>query len=237
MEDKDDQNNKDYTNLGRLLSFLGSYIDPSTVSMKTGIDRRKDTQRVFICVQFPHEERFATNDYGFKILVSIYSELNLIPAYLRNVYDIDKLGASSEDIAISYMRGTEHSCTFSPNKFPGKMIVFSGEPHSPSVHGERVLYLGSDPDGPNSIRIPYVAMLTAQFDRSHNSKHYRDKSIFYHDKKPKNTKEMFLIYAASNCKFFREDAFDTIAARITMLSANYAGGCKGKVRLENKVKC
>jgi len=240
LQQPDGKNDLNYSyGFGRILSssssILGTYLDPSTMIQKTENGENMDKLHLFICTQYPREDQWAQDDFGFKILRSIYPSLTLVPRYLTNVPEIKNSGATRDDIAISYMRGTTHSCNFSPDEFPGKLIVFSGEPHPPLVHGERVLFLGPDPDGPNSIRIPYAAMLTSKFDPSHSSRTFRKKAIFYHDQKPMNTKEMFLIYAAKNCMSHRDEAFDAIAARITTKEFHYAGACHGKTQLENKV--
>lgn len=106
--------------------------------------------------------------------------------------------------------------------FPGKAIHVNGEPFGGDLWDQeaphpRQYHIGYVKDSPQSIRVPFLAIALM--------KEWKF-LLSDHSKKPKGKRSEFMIYIASNCKDFREEA----AGRLSEISnIHYGGKCKGNV--------
>lgn len=106
-----------------------------------------------------------------------------------------------------------------PEVFSGQILYFNGEPKPgyPTDH-PRVFSVGTRADSKKSIQIYFAAMYLNAMAMSTQLQIYDPK------RKPVNTGKYFLIYAASNCIDYREEAFSRLAS---IGPVHYAGKCTG----------
>lgn len=109
--------------------------------------------------------------------------------------------------------------------FPGKAIYFNGEPFGnelwldkPPPRGYYFGYLNNSTIN-QSLKVPFISQVTVE-----NSEFWE--ALFIHSKKRRGTKEDFLIYTASNCVDFRENA---IALLSNISTIHFAGKCRGNL--------
>mmetsp|Transcript_13214 Transcript_13214/g.23970 ORF Transcript_13214/g.23970 Transcript_13214/m.23970 type:complete len:457 (-) Transcript_13214:64-1434(-) len=89
----------------------------------------------------------------------------------------------------------------SRSHFPGVILWFNGESqYDDEHHGPCDFILGPSADGNHTLRSPFGARLESQ-----RPKEIRDE-IFVQSKRPKSTKEYFMIYANNHCVDYRDAA-------------------------------
>eukprot|EP00977_Amphora_coffeiformis_P004634 scaffold1000_cov166-Amphora_coffeaeformis.AAC.24 len=101
-------------------------------------------------------------------------------------------------------------------EFQGKVLYINGESH-PSYPTElrKGLYgIGHDPDDETHIRVYFGALFLAEFPIQ------IQETLFYPDKKVKNTRDNFLLYAQGHCVSHRDKAF----RELSKINTVYAGG-------------
>ena len=99
--------------------------------------------------------------------------------------------------------GMEGPCdlTNEETMFPGKILYHNGEPNYNIKTGDRSYQIGpATDDGSHIMRVPYVSLVLFLFFPE------QQRQIIL-QQRPMSTKEHFLIYVASNCQHFRDDAF------------------------------
>ena len=113
--------------------------------------------------------------------------------------------------------------------FPGKALYFNGEPFGgelwldkPPPRGYHFGYLNNSNQ---SLKVPFVAQVTVE-----RAEFWE--ALFFHSKKRRGTKEEFLIYTASNCVDFRENA---VALLSNISTIHFAGKCRGNLTKERSL--
>jgi len=166
------------------------------------------------------------HSYGILIATDVFPDMDPTIHPVHNIYDIRNSKATANDLLVYYI----DYCQLNPDDFPGKTLVVSGEAeyrfgyNSLPSPGERTYYLGPKADSLVSIRLPFAAMVLMTRSRLRAPKDMEMMKVIDEKQKVKNDLEHFLIYAASNCVGFREDAFDALS-KIGV--THYAGSCHG----------
>lgn len=148
--------------------------------------------------------------------------------------------ASAKDVLVISEWGCNRlKANFLRVNFPGKVIRFDAEglarlPHIPKWPKElppRQYMLGYAAD--NACKRTTRLTCLAQ----HLNRHPELwPSVLDPTKKPRSTKQKFLVYAHTNCVSFREQAFDMIAQAFSHQTVEYAGRCAGKdMQIPNKL--
>lgn len=124
--------------------------------------------------------------------------------------------------------------------FNGAVIWFNGEWFGPYVSLQeeqqqqstssslsllpppRQYHFGFEQDGCQSVRMHFMAVFFLDYLLD------RKDAFLFAEQRPENTGERFLLYTASNCVDFREEAFDQIALLNLSSSVHYASKCSGK---------
>jgi len=162
--------------------------------------------KLFVCgTTFIEDDRETVFPYlyGVRVMADAYPDfITGTPEILSSTEHVSQ-HASPDDFMIIFWQ--MYNCEIQPDDFPGKTVVFSGESPPIDVLGKRVYYMGPNPDDIKSIMTPYVTMRLNLLPYSQKLK------MFDPILKPKNSKKNFLIYAASHCVDFREDAFDALS--------------------------
>jgi hypothetical protein len=122
------------------------------------------------------------------------------------------------------------------DNFKGTVIFFNGE-HWSSFDGElakksplRQYQIGYEADSCQNVRVHFMAQFLVE-----NLNDELRERIFVPEKRPINTGENFLIYTASNCVDFREEAFDRLAL-LEIPNVAYGGRCMGKMNNHTNVR-
>eukprot|EP00591_Stephanopyxis_turris_P006866 CAMPEP_0195518732 /NCGR_PEP_ID=MMETSP0794_2-20130614/13581_1 /TAXON_ID=515487 /ORGANISM="Stephanopyxis turris, Strain CCMP 815" /LENGTH=433 /DNA_ID=CAMNT_0040647753 /DNA_START=87 /DNA_END=1388 /DNA_ORIENTATION=+ len=104
-------------------------------------------------------------------------------------------------------------------EFPGKILYVNGQ-YFMDPRGHRDYHLGYLEDSNRSVQVFWAAILALFGPTAGMSG-----KIFDLERKPKqNSKRHFLLYVTSNCKDFREDAFDHLSH---INDVHYGGACRG----------
>ena len=112
-----------------------------------------------------------------------------------------------------------------PQIFSGQILYFNGEPKPGyATDHPRVFSVGTKADSEKTIQIYFASMYLNAMAMSTQLQIYDPK------RKPVNTGKHFLIYAASHCIDYREEAFARFAAIGTV---HYAGKCAGSAGSNN----
>jgi len=141
---------------------------------------------------------------------------------------VSKLEASSSvstDDILLYACG---KCPIDILDFPGKVVVLNGESEKYkciSDDGENLFPVSKidATDHPNAATY-FASMYLQSLSVGVQNRIYKP------DHRPTNTKERFLIYAASRCKSFRQEAFTRLAS---IGPVEYMGACKGGTTHDN----
>lgn len=206
----DVQNLQSLTNEKRSLISAGRRLDSSS------------GMRLFAC-----GDSFPTwPTYGIQILRGIFPEIDNISDHiiLTNIDDMIVNEPKENDIMLIHWG--MYQCEFEPDSFVGKTVVMTGESPRIEIAGSRVYYMGPNGDSPNSMMTPYVTM------RFHIQPERDKVKISDHMMKPKNQQKHFLIYAATNCRNYREEAFDALSDINTV---HQGGPCWGLKKNRTKV--
>lgn len=202
-------------------------------------------ERLFGCSThhlFPHS-------YGINLATDVFPEMNPTINKLHTNDDLMKSDATENDLLIYFM----HSCPdLDPRNFPGKTIVVTGEsklgiPCAPNQEqwgkhcdkdmpvGPRIFWVGPHHNAQNIVQTHWgILLLNARARPIEGTiAHPEFQYLFDHALKPKNTGEFFLIYAASHCVPFREDAFDLLATKIGK-EVHYNGNCRGSELMDDQ---
>mmetsp|Transcript_55658 Transcript_55658/g.67107 ORF Transcript_55658/g.67107 Transcript_55658/m.67107 type:complete len:405 (+) Transcript_55658:91-1305(+) len=163
---------------------------------------------------FPHS-------FGIEIATDVFPRMNPTINPVHSKEEIIENDATIHDLLVYYL----YFCKdIVPDDFPGKTLVVSGEAPYRMPAGDRVYYLGPRPDSPNSVRVPFItALLNARTHRLGPQLNEHQK-IFNHALKPKNNGDHFLLYAASNCVSYREDALVALSRLGTVHRGGQCGG-------------
>jgi hypothetical protein len=121
--------------------------------------------------------------------------------------------------------------TYFQKRFPGTAIFFNNEPYG-DARGKNTYQLGVIPDSNRSLSGYYYAAFSLAITFPDVKDWDR---IFVHEKKPKNTGTRGVIYTASNCVPYRQQA----AERISQIDEKnlivyYGGSCQGQGLKRNK---
>lgn len=112
-----------------------------------------------------------------------------------------------------------------PQIFSGKILYFNGEPRPGyATDHPRVFSVGTKADSEKTIQIYFASMYLNAMAMS------TQLQIYDPQLKPINTGKHFLVYAASHCVDYREEAFSRFAA---IGPVHYAGKCAGTARISN----
>mmetsp|Transcript_9217 Transcript_9217/g.13424 ORF Transcript_9217/g.13424 Transcript_9217/m.13424 type:complete len:395 (+) Transcript_9217:85-1269(+) len=204
--------------------FPGYFNDPKTVAVKDNGDEKS------LLVQQPHI--YLCSHYWMFSPIAI----SLFPEFPKPImlHDANPADYTENDIVITHP-GLECDNTGLPGypkhpglrlgreqgpwKFPGKILYVNGEWHM-DPRGERDYHVGYIPDSDRSVQVFWIVILLlfGQLKQSNGQ-------IFDHDRKPPpNNGKHFLLYVASHCVDYREDAFDALA---NIDEVHYGGACRG----------
>ena len=105
----------------------------------------------------------------------------------------------------------------------GTALFFNGEgSYGPDARGNNTFQIGLVEDSDRSVHVLFLAMAFIGHYKRSSWKH-----IFQHSHKPQSEKSEFLIYVASNCVDYREEAFDRLSA--IHPPGHQGGRCGGKI--------
>ena len=145
-------------------------------------------------------------------------------------YDIFLMSMSNVNCPATILTWILHS-------FRGKVVFISGESESEyglgTMRNDGLKYtLGPVPkEGPQAMPLTYLqmtwwAVFRPLYDTNHNpNSEEADQVLVDLAHKPKNDDQHFLIYSASNCVGFRQEAFDQLS---TIGLVHYGGKCRGR---------
>jgi hypothetical protein len=120
--------------------------------------------------------------------------------------------------------------------FKGKVIWFNGENFLPLASNEtkalppRQYQVGYPKDDCQNVRVHYMTQFLLEY-----SKDISTDTIFIPERRPVNDGKNFLLYTASNCVGYREEAFDRLAL-LNISNVDYGGKCQGKMQNHTNVR-
>mmetsp|Transcript_17324 Transcript_17324/g.26242 ORF Transcript_17324/g.26242 Transcript_17324/m.26242 type:complete len:438 (-) Transcript_17324:345-1658(-) len=194
--------------------------DTEKINNNSTISKKEDLllagrRRVFLC-GCPVDDRMQT----------VFPEFDQVE--IKNFRK--KYKTTSNDILFYGMYGKCHGggkkrlgIDWMAQNFPGKVIYFNWEAHGGDLWDQgtpppRAYHLGYVRNTNQSVQVTCLAqVLLGKLSTVREQ-------LFVRERKPKNLNESFLIYTASNCVPFREEAAAQLSAINTI---HYGGRCKG----------
>lgn len=142
----------------------------------------------------------------------------LFPDYVYKGVWTKQSSSGPNDILIFVMYGP---CQKASGVFPGKILYVDNEAFTRKNNktGPRAYEIGFLPDGYHKIRVYLAAKIVFRYKASER------KLLFDPSKKPKSSKNKFLVYAQRNCVRNRDEAF----RRLSLIKpVHYGGNCPSK---------